>query len=127
MNGNMLDTNVIIKYFSGDQSAKQLIDSYDNISISAIVVGELHYGAHKSAKKDSNLAMFSGFLSNFIIISVDENVSSIYGEIKDKLRSKGVNISENDMWIAATAISQNSRLLTYDKHFSQINGLNIES
>ena len=52
MNGDMLDTNVIIKYLSGDQSAKQLIDNSNNISVSAIVVGELQYGAQKSSKKD---------------------------------------------------------------------------
>ena len=55
MNGDMLDTNVIIKYLSGDQSAKQLVENGQNVSISAIVVGELQYGAQKSSRTDSNI------------------------------------------------------------------------
>ena len=127
MSGEMLDTNVIIKYLSGDQSAKQLIDNNNNISVSAIVVGELQYGAQKSSKKDENTAMFAEFLSDFNIVPIDESVAIIYGSVKEQLRVMGVNIPENDMWIAATAISQKSRLLTYDKHFSKIYGLNIKN
>ena len=61
MNGDMLDTNVIIKYLSGDLSAKQLVDTGNDITVSAIVVGELIYGAHKSSRTDSNLNMFEEF------------------------------------------------------------------
>ena len=34
MSGDMLDTNVIIKYLAGDESAKQLIDNATDISVS---------------------------------------------------------------------------------------------
>ena len=123
MNGDMLDTNVIIKFLAGDSSAKSLIESAFEVSVSVIVVGELKYGAHKSARKESNLALFTNFLSNFEIIPIDEDTAAIYGEVKDQLRAKGVNIPENDIWIAATAISRKNRLLTYDTHFKSISGL----
>ena len=125
MNGDMLDTNVIIKYLSGDQSAKQLVDTGRDISISAIVVGELQFGAQKSSRTESNLALFTEFLSDFTIIPVDVGVAVMYGQIKEQLRGIGINIPENDIWIAATAISQQSRLLTYDVHFKSISGLTV--
>ena len=86
MNGDMLDTNVIIKYLAGDESAKRLIDNAFKILIPVIVVGELQYGAQKSARTESNLALFANFLSNFTIAPVDENIAAVYGEIKEKLR-----------------------------------------
>ena len=52
MNGDMLDTNVIIKYLAGHDSAKSLIDNAFEISVSVIVVGEFHYGAQKSSRPD---------------------------------------------------------------------------
>ena len=88
MNGDMLDTNVIIKYLAGDESAKRLIDNASDISVSVIVVGELQYGAHKSTRTESNLALFANFLSSFAVIHVDENVAAIYGKIKEQWRSE---------------------------------------
>ena len=125
MNGDMLDTNVIIKYLAGDESAKRLIDNAFEVSIPAIVVGELHYGAQKSSRKDSNSALFSNFLSSFAIISIDESIAATYGEVKEQLRKKGVTIPENDVWIAATGKSRQCRLITYDAHFKSVEGLNV--
>ena len=127
MNGDMLDTNVIIKYLAGDESAKRLIDNASNISVSVIVVGELQYGAQKSSKTESNLALFENFLSNFAIIPVDEDIAATYGEVKEQLRINGINTPENDIWIAATAKSRRCRLLTYDAHFKSVDGLDVAS
>ncbi|MCL1819929.1 MAG: type II toxin-antitoxin system VapC family toxin [Oscillospiraceae bacterium] len=123
MNGNMLDTNVIIKYLAGDDSARDIIDNASEISVSVIVVGELQYGAQKSSRTKSNLALFTNFISNFTIIPIDEDTAAIYGKVKEQLRAKGANIPENDIWIAAAAISRNNKLLTYDTHFKFIDGL----
>jgi len=123
MNGDMLDTNVIIKYLAGDEATKPLIDNASEILVSVIVVGELQYGAQKSSKTESNLMLFTKFLCNFTIIPVDENIAAIYGELKEQLRIKGVNIPENDIWIAASAKSRQCRLITYDSHFKSVDGL----
>ena len=125
MNGDMLDTNVIIKYLTGDESTKQLVNSATDILVPVIVVGELQYGARKSSKTATNLALFADFLSNFTIAHVDESIAAMYGEVKEQLRKKGVNVPENDIWIAATAISQQCRLITYDAHFKSVDGLDV--
>ena len=104
MNGDMIDTNVIIKYLAGDESAKELIDNASEIAVSAIVVGELQYGAQKSSRTERNSALFANFLSNFAIIPVDGKTAIMYGKVKEQLRRKGINIPENDVWIAATAL-----------------------
>ena len=125
MNGDMLDTNVIIKYLAGDNSAKLLVNNASNPSVSVIVVGELYFGAQKSSRTETNLALFSSFLTNFAIIPVDNQIAAVYGIVKEQLRAKGANIPENDIWIAATAMSQKNRLLTYDAHFKSVDGLNV--
>ena len=123
MNGDMLDTNVIIKYLAGDKATKPLIDNASEISVPVIVVGELQYGAQKSSRTKTNLMLFANFLSNFTIIPIEENIAAIYGELKEQLRTKGVNIPENDIWIAASAKSRQCRLITYDSHFKSVDGL----
>ena len=127
MNGDMLDTNVIIKYLAGDEAAKRLLESTSDISVSVIVVGELQYGAQKSSRTESNLALFSSFLSSFTIIPIDEKIAAVYGEAKEQLRAIGINIPENDVWIAATAKSRQCRLITFDTHFKSVDGLVVVS
>jgi predicted nucleic acid-binding protein len=51
----------------------------------------------------------------------------MYGIVKEQLRKIGVNIPENDIWIAATAKARNCRLLTYDAHFKSVDGLSVIS
>ena len=126
MSGSLIDTNIIIKLLNGDQKAVELFDSLDGIHISVITAGELFYGAQKSSRINENMLLFKNFLSEYSIVEINESVSETYGEIKANLVKRGINIPENDIWIAATAISYNLNLVTYDEHFKNINDLNIK-
>ena len=123
MSGNLVDTNVIIKVLNGNIEAVELFDSLDKVCFSVITVGELMYGAQKSSRKDENIALFESFISEYPIVNIDENISRIYGEIKVELVGKGINIPENDLWIAATAICKDLRLVSFDQHFKNISQL----
>jgi predicted nucleic acid-binding protein len=57
MNGNLVDTNVIIKMLNGDPEAIRIFDSLDNIHISVITAGELFYGANKSSQTAENMKL----------------------------------------------------------------------
>ena len=43
MNGNLVDTNVIIKLLNGDERAVRIFDNAKNIFVPVIVAGELFY------------------------------------------------------------------------------------
>lgn len=126
MSGNLIDTNIIIKLLNGDQKTIDIFDSLENIKISSITAGELYYGAQKSSRVDENLKLFNEFLSEFTMLEVDEKVSQVYGELKSGLVKIGINVPENDIWIASTAVCNNLTLVTYDDHFKNINGLDLK-
>jgi tRNA(fMet)-specific endonuclease VapC len=123
MSGSLIDTNVIVKLMNGDQKTIQIFETLDDINISAITAGELLYGAKKSSRSMENLSLFHKFLSEYTVLTVDKEVSNSYADIKLQLVKKGVNIPENDLWIAAIAINSDLTLFTYDKHFDSIEGL----
>ena len=126
MNGNYLvDTSVIIALLKGDVRAVELFDQADRIFIPAIVVGELFYGAQNSTKKQENMRIFRDFLSQYEIAGIDFSVAQEYGEIKSQLKKGGINVPENDLWIAAIAKSNQYTLISFDGHFVKINGLQI--
>ena len=121
----MVDTNAIIRLLHADQRAVELFDQAASVSISSIVAGELFYGAENSSRKQENLDIFSKFLSKYEIIGVDLYISQTYGEIKCRMKKLGITIPENDLWIAATAMSNQYPLISFDGHFSRIDGLQV--
>lgn len=120
MSGSVIDTNVVIKVIANDALADSLLDSLGDTYIPAIVVGELYYGAENSSRREENLATFNEFISQYEILGIDKETAVSYAEIKHGLKKSGINIPENDMWIAATAHRHGMSIATFDAHFSNI-------
>ncbi|MDR0886419.1 MAG: PIN domain-containing protein [Clostridiales Family XIII bacterium] len=59
------------------------------------------------------------------ILSVDQQVSEIYADIKIQLKKDGYTIPENDIWIAAIAQKNNLAVATCDKHFYHIKSIKV--
>ena len=122
----LLDTNVIIAFFSDEKAVTQHV-SQSELFVSTTVLGELHYGARKSAHSAANQARIEEFASSVSVLNSDAETARRYGEIKDRLRSKGRPIPENDIWIAACAMQHDLPLATRDDHFKDVDGLRIET
>jgi tRNA(fMet)-specific endonuclease VapC len=91
MSGNLIDTNVIVKIFRGDNDVEQILDNIESekIFISVISVGELYYGAFKSNKVESNIAAINEFISFYKVLEIDKEISFYYGEVKNKVFKAG--------------------------------------
>ncbi len=122
----LLDTNVIIAFFSGEKAVSQLFMDAE-VFLSSTVLGELYFGARKSAHAAANLARIEQFAASVQVLSCDADTAELYGKIRDQLRSKGRPIPENDIWIAAVALQHGMPLATRDDHFNEVDGLRIEN
>jgi tRNA(fMet)-specific endonuclease VapC len=123
----IVDTNVITKLLRSDKRSDELFEQADEILIPSIVVGELYYGAYNSTRVQENLEIFSDFFSLYEILDVDSNIAQTYGEIKAQLKKDGINIPENDLWIAAIAKFYQYDLVTFDRHFEKVDGIQVVS
>lgn len=92
----------------------------------AIVLGELHYGAHKSSRAKENISRIDEFASQSAVLFCDVATAQWYGLIKDGLRRKGRPIPENDIWIAALALQYDLILATRDDHCRELTGLQVD-
>lgn len=122
----LLDTNIIIALFSGETEVLERLPSLSAVFVPSIVIGELYYGARKSARFKTNSARIDQFRSSCVILSIDEVTARHYGKLKDHLRSKGRPIPENDIWIASLAEQYRLTLISRDRHFMEIAGLKVE-
>ena len=89
------------------------------------VVGELFRGAQKSGRVAANLRRVENFSTGVKILAHDMETARRYGLIQHVLRLKGKPLTQNDAWIAATAMRFDLPLVTRDKHFDYVDGLKI--
>ena len=127
MNGNyLLDTNIVIALFKEDQAVIEGIQEANEVSIPAIVLGELYYGAYKSSLKSKNELKIDELGTEGKVLDITKTTSKLYGKIKNQLKEQGTPIPENDIWIAALALEFDLTLVTRDKHFNHIKGVTLE-
>jgi len=103
----LLDTNIVIYVLK--RRPKEVLDIFNanasRMAISSITLSELMYGAEKSLNTDKNLEAVEEFVSHLEVLPYDAKASQHYGQIKAALEKKGQIIGENDIHIAAHAIS----------------------
>ncbi|RFM27938.1 type II toxin-antitoxin system VapC family toxin [Deminuibacter soli] len=121
----LLDTSIIVHAFRSNNDISERLDAIEDIYVPVTVIGELYYGAYKSNETQKQLNRLQSFLQNCRIIPTDVSTADIYGAVKTALARKGKPIPENDMWIAAAAIQYGLPLFTSDKHFLEIEGIQL--
>jgi tRNA(fMet)-specific endonuclease VapC len=100
-----------------------------NVATCAIVRGEVRYGLERLpvGKRRANLeAKATTVFATLPIEPISEAVAEKYGAIRCDLESKGQNLSDNDLWIAATALCLGAILVSNDHAFTQVPGLTVE-
>jgi tRNA(fMet)-specific endonuclease VapC len=121
----LLDTNIVIALLQGDAGVLSDLDHAAEVFISAIVLGELFFGAAKSARFAENAAKVERFAAGRAIIACDLDVAREYGRLKQRLREKGRPLPENDIWLTAAAKHHGLVLVTRDRHFYEVDDLQI--
>jgi tRNA(fMet)-specific endonuclease VapC len=129
MTGNniLLDTNIIIELFKGNHSVTTSLETQQSVNIPFAVLGELYLGAYRSSNPKKHIKQVNDFLKKCNVLVADDETANNYALIKTELLNKGKPIPENDIWIAAIAKQHELKLITRDKHFTEIDGLSIEN
>lgn len=126
----LLDTNIVIYVLK--RRPKEVLDVFNanasRMAISSITLSELMYGAEKSLNTDKNLEAVEEFVSHLEVLPYDAKASQHYGQIKAALEKKGQIIGENDIHIAAHAISHGLILVSNNvREFKRVSNLALEN
>lgn len=122
----LLDTNAAIALIEKQPGIEALLNDAELV-LSTIVLGELYYGAERSARVSANMHDVELLSSKATLLGCDSITARHYGRIFQQLRSRGRPIPQNDVWIAATAMQHDLTLLTRDAHFEHVDGLALHS
>ena len=123
----ILDSDHCVYILRGRLDIDQVVESGERLAVTAISVGELSYGAHRSARADENLARLHVLLSALPVLPFDEGAGRRFGSIKAQLMSAGTPVSDPDLQIASIALDLGAPLITHNRrHFEPVLGLEIE-
>jgi len=124
----IIDTSVMIPFLNGSPEAVNKVHETsinDQVIITIITAYELLKGARLSSKPEDNLKDVKEAISTMQVLDLSpeacEEASSMFCELK----KSGKMISEFDILIAAIAKTNSESILTRDKHFKSIKGINL--
>jgi len=83
-----LDTNVIIALFAGEIEVKGQLTAAAELFVPSMALGELSYGARKSANPQENPARINGLIDSTVVIGFDTERARKYSEAKNNLKRK---------------------------------------
>jgi tRNA(fMet)-specific endonuclease VapC len=117
-----LDTNAYSDFVRGDPQRIEVIQTARKIYLPLIVLAELRAGFLAGNQKSTNAAKLQRFTTSerVKILTPDEQTTFHYAQLYVQLRSQGLSIPTNDLWIAALTIQHHSTLCTSDHHFKHL-------
>lgn len=126
----MLDTNIVI--YTIKNRPEKIRDAFKQhtgeMSISPVSLGELTYGAEKSARVEANLLVIEGLAARLNVPAYDYHAAMHFGQLRAELARTGKVIGPYDMMIAGHARSLGLILVTNNqKEFERVPGLRVEN
>ena len=124
----LLDANAVIAILDDQESrpAQRLRRlSPAQVYLSAIVTHELFYGAFKSQRSQSNVALVDNL--RFQVLEFDKEDSRMAGKVRASLALAGTPIGPYDVLIAGQALARDLTLVTNNTaEFRRVPGLRLE-
>jgi tRNA(fMet)-specific endonuclease VapC len=126
----MLDTNICIYVMKNYPQG--LLEKFNSLAeqlcISCITLGELHYGAEKSARRADNLTAIEHFVARLDVLPFEAKAAAHYGQVRAELERTGTPCGPHDMQIGGHARSEGLIVVTNNlREFSRIPGLRVEN
>ena len=126
----MLDTNILIYAIKNrpKEIRKTFKRNADYLSMSAVTLGELIYGAERSAQVTRNLQDIEGLAARMDVIPFDYHAATHFGQVCAELSKKGKPIGPYDSMIAGHARALGLILVTNNiREFKRVPGLRVEN
>jgi len=126
----LLDTNIVSAVMANHPMVRANVSLRSGQIVTCTIVrGEISYGLERlpPGKRRSNLeAKATAVFAALPIEPITSAAGDIYGTIRRSLELNGHNSADNDLWIAAAALSLGATLVSNDQGFGYVPGLVVE-
>lgn len=108
-----------------NKAMQDLEEKDERIATTIISAYELFKGADISSRPERNLTKIQNLLSNIDVLNLTLYACQEASDIYNEMREAGSLIGEFDVLIAAIAKTNGEAVLTRDKHFKSVKGLQL--
>ena len=125
----LLDTNTASYIIKGNISKVRehlLTVPMAEVGISAVTEAELRFGAARKPEARRLGLAVEEFLLRLEILPWDSEAAKRYAQLRADLEKKGEPMGNLDMMIAAQALAAEAVLVTHDRVFRRVKGLEVE-
>jgi tRNA(fMet)-specific endonuclease VapC len=126
-----IDSDCIIDFLRGDESAVKIISKYvGEIVSSELNSFEVFFGIFNKKNISKNELIFAErFFENIEVFAFDSQCGKIAARLLTDLKKKGIEINQNDCLIASVMIKNGvDKIITRNKkHFERIKELKVLS
>ena len=119
----ILDTNALSAWAEGRAAIETPLRSADRLVVPSVVLGEYYFGVRQSRHRTRYEDWLSRYLPLTEIAIVTSATADAYADIRLELKRLGTPIPPNDAWIAALARQHALPVLSNDRHFDVVSGV----
>jgi tRNA(fMet)-specific endonuclease VapC len=128
----VLDTDIIslaMRRGLPDAARRRLLaPPRDDVAMTAVTLGELYFGALRTASASKWLAAVTALRRTMACLDFDAAAAQEYGELRAHLEGRGRRLDDPDLRIASICRSGNHVLVSGNaKHFGRVPGLRYEN
>ena len=119
----ILDTNALSAIAQGEPGAANILARARQVAIPVIVLGEYRFGIAHLRHRSEYERWLEGMVSVCRVLEINEDTALWYADLRGQLKRAGTPIPSNDAWIGALCRQHALPLMSRDRHFDLIQGL----
>ena len=119
----ILDTNALSAVADAEPGVVTVYRQAASMELPAIVLGEYRFAIGQSRRRSEYERWLRELIAATRVLVIEEETSRHYAGIRAALKKAGHPIPSNDLWIAALCRQHRLPLLSKDRHFDAVEGL----
>ena len=121
----VLDTSAYSHFRRGHPDVLDALARAERVLMPITVLGELEAAFELGSRSRENRRGLEDFLAESFVDAIDTtpSVARHYGRVFAALKRAGTPIPVNDIWIASATLDCGGTLLTFDRDFERIPGM----
>ena len=120
----VIDSNIIIEFFNDTELSKKALKLCNDEK--ALTTSICQHEILAGARTEREIFIFSNLFNGFEILEHNTKSAFFSSGIYRDLKNRGKMIGDMDILIAGICRANNATLITLDKDFEKINGLDVK-